>query len=42
MNSMFYGCSLLTILPNISQWKINNLIDIDFIFDKCDSLNNIS
>ena len=38
---MFYGCSSLESLPNISKWNIENIIDISGLFYKCSSLKYI-
>ena len=35
---MFYECSSLTILPDISEWNISNINDISFMFYNCSSL----
>ena len=35
---MFYSCSKLTILPNISLWKTYSLKNINSIFQNCSSL----
>ena len=41
MHSMFYGCSSLLSLPDISKWKTNNIIDMCSIFDGCSSLSSL-
>ena len=41
MHSMFYGCSSLLSLPDISKWKTNNIIDMCSIFDGCSSLSTL-
>ena len=38
LNSIFENCSLLTFIPNISNWKFNYEIKINNIFKGCDSL----
>ena len=38
MDSIFENCSLLAYIPNISKWKINNNIKINYIFKGCNSL----
>ena len=38
MSDIFYGCSSLTKLPDISKWNTNNVTDISGIFSKCSSL----
>ena len=35
---IFYGCSKLTILPDISKWDISNVNDISYMFYDCSSL----
>ena len=35
---MFYGCSLLKSLPDISKWNIINAINISYLFYDCSSL----
>jgi len=39
--SMFYGCSSLESLPDISKWNIENIIDISGLFYECSSLKYI-
>jgi len=41
---MFYNCKLLSSLPDISYWKINNndIIDNSAMFYNCESLSSIS
>ena len=41
MNSMFYGCSSLLSLPDISKWNINNVTDMSFMFYACSSLSSL-
>ena len=41
INSIFENCSLLTFIPNISKWKLNDKIKINNIFSGCDSLLSI-
>ena len=38
MSYLFYNCSSLKYLPNISKWKINETINLNHIFDGCSSL----
>ena len=38
MSGIFYGCSSLTKLPDISKWNTNNATDMNGIFDGCVSL----
>ena len=35
---IFENCTLLSFVPNISKWKLNNKIKINNIFKGCDSL----
>ena len=42
MDYMFYNCSSLNSIFDISKWNISNNIKIDNIFDNCISLNNSS
>ena len=39
MYNLFYGCSSLKNLPDISKWNTNKLIDIGCIFKNCSSLS---
>ena len=40
MEGMFYGCSSLSSLPDISKWNTSNVEDMYYMFHKCkDSLN---
>ena len=32
---IFYGCSSLTVLPDISKWKTNNVINMKYGYDLC-------
>ena len=38
MNVMFYECSTLISLPDLSKWNTKNVIDINCMFFKCSSL----
>ena len=38
MSGMFYQCSSLTSLPNISNWNTNNVTNMNGMFDQCLSL----
>ena len=38
MSYMFYECSSLISLPDISKWDTQNIKEIGGIFDKCSSL----
>ena len=41
MNFMFYGCSSLKSLPDLSKWDIKNVTNMYFMFDGCSSLKSI-
>ena len=41
MSGLFYGCSSLKSLPNISKWNTNNVTNIAGIFTGCSSLTEI-
>ena len=38
MNALFYECSSLKSIPDISKWKIKNVVNINNIFKGCSSL----
>jgi surface protein len=38
MNNIFFGCSSLKQLPDISKWDLENVIDVSFMFGDCTSL----
>ena len=38
MEWMFFGCKSLISLPDISNWDISNVININFMFSGCSSL----
>ena len=38
MSSMFYNCSSLSSLPDISKWNTNNVTDMSRMFYNCSSL----
>jgi len=38
MSGMFYNCSSLKNLPDISEWKTDNVTDMNSMFCKCSSL----
>ena len=38
LSYMFYNCSLLISLPDISKWNIDNIRDISYMFYYCSSL----
>ena len=35
---MFFYCSSLELIPDISKWNTNNVQDISYMFDNCSSL----
>ena len=37
MSSIFYGCSSLLSLPDISKWNTNNVTKMNNMFDGCSS-----
>ena len=41
MNEMFYECSSLSSLPDISKWNTNNVTDMSKMFSKCSSLSSL-
>ncbi len=41
MRYMFFGCSSLISLPNISKWNIDNVTIMTYIFGKCTSLKKL-
>ena len=42
MSFIFYGCSSLEYLPDISKWKLDNVNNIASLFSKCTILKNLS
>ena len=38
MRGLFFGCSSLKYLPDISRWNISNTINIEYLFHDCSSL----
>ena len=38
MSGLFGGCSKLQFLPNISKWRIDNVIDFSFMFSESSEL----
>ena len=38
MSYLFYDCSSLTLLPDISQWNFEKVININHFYAKCSSL----
>ena len=41
MSYMFYGCSSLSSLPDISKWNTNNITNISYMFNECSSLSSL-
>ena len=41
MGCMFYGCSSLSKLPDISKWNTNNVTNMNRMFYGCNSNLNI-
>ena len=41
MKFMFYGCSSLTSLPDISKWSVTNVRNMDGLFSNCLSLSSL-
>ena len=42
MSSMFYDCSSLISLPDISKWDTKNVTSMSFMFYGCQSLNSLA
>ena len=38
---MFYGCSSLSSLPNISKWNTNKVYNMRWMFNGCSSLSSL-
>ena len=38
---MFYGCSSLLSLPDISKWNTDNVDSIKYMFYECSSLSSL-
>ena len=38
---MFYGCSNLKSLPDISKWDISKVTQCDILFGNCESLESL-
>ena len=38
---MFFGCSSLSSLPDISKWNSNNVNNMSYMFDRCSSLSSL-
>ena len=41
MSFMFYGCSSLISLPDISKWNTNNVTNMSYMFNQCSSLSSL-
>ena len=41
MQSMFYNCSSLISLPDISKWNTNNVKNMSWMFYGCSSLSSL-
>jgi surface protein len=41
MEKIFYGCSSLTELPDLSKWNTSNVIILSYVFEKCSSLKKL-
>ena len=41
MSYMFYNCSSLLSLPDISEWDTKNVTDMSFMFSGCKSLQSL-
>ena len=41
LSCMFYGCTSLSSLPDISKWNTNNVTDMSFMFYNCTSLSSL-
>ena len=41
INGLFYECSSLKTLPDISKWNLNNIVSLKFVFFKCSSLTSL-
>ena len=42
MNGLFYGCSSLKSLPDISNWKTSKVQNINCLFYECPKLESIT
>ena len=38
---MFYECSSLSSLPDISKWNTNNIKNMSLMFNECSSLSSL-
>ena len=41
MINIFYECSSLISLPDISKWKTNNVTDMSYMFYRCSRLSSL-
>ena len=41
MSEMFYRCSSLSSLPDISKWNTNNVTNMSYMFKECSSLSSL-
>ena len=41
MSGMFYGCKVLTSLPDISKWDTKNVTDMSGMFYGCSTLSSL-
>ena len=41
LRSLFFGCSSLKELPDISKWNTNNVTNMSWLFGKCSSLKEL-
>ena len=41
MYACFYNCHSIKILPDISLWRTDSLIDVGFLFSNCNSLESL-
>ena len=41
IRGIFYNCSSIELLPDISNWNINNVDDLSYVFYGCSSLKSL-
>ena len=41
MESMFFGCSSLLSLTDISKWNTSNVTNMGYMFEDCSSLSSL-
>ena len=41
MNAVFYNCSSLSSLPDISKWNTSNVTNLGYIFSECSQLSSL-